>query len=122
MSLLEMLLWIKIVGTLVAVAGPLLLLPKSLIDRIGGFSASDVALYRLYGMALLVGYGSGIVDVRAAVFPTGVIIMGLVSNGGATLIMLSSGYARKRPLAPVFFGAIAIGLGLAMLMPEAAMR
>ena len=124
MAALSLLLWIKILGTLFPVAAPLLILPKSQIDKRSGFEASDVTLYRLYGMAvlaLLVGYAGGYVQVLNGVFPVGVIAMGFVSNAGAFLVMLLTGRAAKTPFSAAFFGLIAIGLALSFLFQETAM-
>ena len=113
MTSLEILLWIKIIGTLIPVAFPLLFFPKSVIDQRSGFEASDASLYRLYGMAvlaLLVGYFAGIVQVWHDEYPTGIIAMGFVSNAGAFLIMLITGRAKRMPLSAAFFGLIAAGL------------
>ena len=125
MTLLTLLLLIKILGTLVPVALPLLLLSKTTLDRLSGLTPSDVTLYRLYGIAivaLLVGYAGGIVQVRAGDYPTGVLWMGLTSNAGATLALLRS---RAAPLvrgSALFFGLITAGLIAALAAPDVAMR
>ena len=121
---LSLLLIVKIVGTFFPVAAPLLVLPKSRIDQLSGFSPSDVSLYRLYGMAslaLLVGYAGGLVQVADGVFPIGVIAMGFVSNAGAFTVMLMTGRAQKTPISAAFFGVIAAGLALAFFFQDAAM-
>lgn len=123
MSALSILLLIKIVGTFFPVAAPLLVLPKERIDQLSGFQASDSTLYRLYGMALLallVGYAGGFLEVQRGEFPAGVVVMGIVSNGGAFLVMLKTGRARQTPIAAGFFGLICIGLIASGLMAEAA--
>lgn len=115
MTSLEILLWIKIIGTLIPVALPLLLFPKAFIDQRSGFEASDISLYRLYGMAvlaLLVGYFGGIVQVWSGIYPAGVIAMGFVSNLGAFVVMLITGRARQTPASAAFFGLIALGLAI----------
>lgn len=124
MAALSLLLWIKIIGTFFPVAAPLLLFPKSEIDKRSGFEASDITLYRLYGMAvlaLLVGYAGGYFQVLNGTFPIGVIAMGFVSNAGAFLVMLMTGRAAKTPFSAAFFGLIAFGLALAFLFQDAAM-
>lgn len=125
MAALSILLWVKIIGTFLPVAAPLLLLPKSKIDALSGFEPSDVSLYRLYGMAvlaLLVGYAGGYFQVLDGVFPIGVIAMGFVSNAGACLIMLLTGRAAKTPASAAFFGLIAAGLALSFFYQDAALR
>lgn len=113
MAPLSLLLWIKIIGTLVPIGLPLLTLSKSKIDKLSGFEPSDVIVYRLYGMAilaLLVGYFAGFLQVLSGVYPTGVIAMGIVSNAGACLVLILSGRARSAPHEALFFGLIATGL------------
>lgn len=124
MAPLSILLWIKIVGTFFPVALPLLVMPKRFIDARSGFQASDLSLYRLYGMAvlaLLVGYAGGYVQVTYGVFPIGVLAMGFVSNAGAFLIMVLTGRAARTPFTAAFFGLIAVGLMAAFFMQDAFM-
>ena len=121
MNALSLVLMIKILGTLFPVALPLLLAPKAVIDRRSGFTASDPTFYRLYGMALLallVGYAGGFLQLMAGVFPTGILIMGLVSNAGATLFLLLSPRSRKAPWEVAFFGSIALALTASLLFPD----
>ena len=123
MAPLSILLWIKIIGTFFPVAAPLLVLPKSQIDARSGFEASDLGLYRLYGMAvlaLLVGYFGGYLQVLNGVYPMGVIAMGIASNGGAFIIMLLTGRAKKTPIAAGFFGLITGGLVATVAAQDAA--
>ena len=124
MAALSVLLWVKIIGTFFPVAAPLLILPKSEIDKRSGFEASDIALYRLYGtaiLALLVGYTGGYFQVLQGEFPIGVIAMGFVSNAGAFLVMVLTGRATKTPVSAALLGLIALGLALAFLFQDAAM-
>ena len=124
MAALSVLLWVKIIGTFFPVAAPLLILPKPEIGKRSGFEASDISLYRLYGMAilaLLVGYAGGYAQVLQGEFPIGVIAMGFVSNAGAFSVMLLTGRAAKTPFSAAFFGLIAVGLALAFLFQDAAM-
>ena len=125
MAALSVLLWIKIIGTFLPVAAPLLVLPKSKIDQLSGFEASDISLYRLYGMAvlaLLVGYLGGYFQVLKGEYPIGVIAMGFVSNAGAFLVMLLTGRAQKTPLSACFFGLIAAGLAATFFVQDAALK
>ena len=124
MAPLSILLWIKIIGTFFPVALPLLVMPKGFIDARSGFEASDLSLYRLYGMAvlaLLVGYAGGYVQVTQGVYPIGVLAMGFASNAGAFTIMVLTGRAAKTPLTAVFIGLIAAGLAAAFFLPDAFM-
>jgi len=124
MEPLSILLWIKIIGTLLPVALPLLVLSKERINELSGFQASDPALFRLYGMAilaLLVGYAGGYFQVLDGTYPIGVIAMGFVSNAGAFLILLLTGRGLKAPWEPGFFGLIAIGLAISYFFQEASL-
>ena len=115
MEPLSILLWTKIIGTLLPVALPLLVLPTERIQQLSGFKASDPALLRLYGMAilaLLVGYMGGYFQVLDGTYPVGVVAMGFASNAGACLILILTGRGRKAPWEPAFFGLIAIGLAI----------
>jgi hypothetical protein len=88
------LLWIKIVGTALAAALPMLLVPESLYLALGFPPQPTLLFLRLYGLstlALLVGYYGGIVQLRRGEWPQGVMRMGLVSNGGQGLALLIAG-------------------------------
>ena len=125
MEPLSILLWIKIIGTLIPVGLPLIFLSKQRIEAVSGFTSSDVIVYRLYGMAiiaLLVGYYGGYVQVTNGVFPAGVIWMGLMSNAGAATILILTGRARKAPWEAAFFGLIAAGLVASLAQPEFVMK
>ncbi|MEM9725028.1 MAG: hypothetical protein AAF909_06145 [Pseudomonadota bacterium] len=125
MTALSLLLIIKIVVTLLTVALPFLLLKKQWLDRIAGFGHVDVALYRLYGvalLALLVAYTSGIWLIEhQGSFPWGVVAMGLVSNTGAFLTLCLTGRLRTSPALTIFFGLIALGLGASAIQPGSAL-
>lgn len=124
MTPLSVLLIIKIAVTLVAVALPMLLLPHKTIERLSALRSEPPLLFRLYGaavLALLVGYSGGYMQVQSSEFPTAVVIMGLVSNGAATLILLRAPRVRWKPIAIAFFASITAGLAIALLNPELAM-
>jgi len=118
---IEILLYIKILVTIVACVIPMLLLPGTRVQRLYGIDDRAVPLVRLYGVAitaLLVGYASGVVDVWAGEFPTGVVWMGIVSNVGASLTMVMTDAWRKAPPLAAIFGAIGVGLIAAVVSPE----
>jgi len=124
MSVLALILIAKMSVTLLAVVIPFLFFPKPTLDRTVGFGAPDGVFYRLYGvavLALLVAYGVGYVQVQEGIYPEGVVWMGLVSNGGATLVLILMGQARKTPVFTAFFAAIAVGFAAAVLQPAAVM-
>ncbi len=90
MPLLRRVLQFKIVVTVIAWAMPFLFLPKDLFVHFIGFSPEPLFLVRLLGwsyLALVVGYTYGLKQANEGVAPWGVIYMGLVSNGGAALIV-----------------------------------
>ena len=125
MTWLSLLLVFKIAYTLLAAAGPMLLLPRERVSSVLGVGVEAVAIVRLYGMALLallVGYGSGIPASEAGVFPVGVVAMGIVSNAGATALLLGTGAWRRTPLAAPVFGLIALGLVVSAAAPAASLQ
>lgn len=123
MTWLSLLLIFKITVTALTASGPMLLLPAAQVVKHMGVGVEAIPFVRLYGMALtalLVGYASGIPAAENGAFPMGVVWMGIVSNGGATLLLLLTGAYRKAPLAVPVFGAITVGLVCAMLAPSMA--
>ena len=100
---------------------PLLLFRKARIDQLSGFDASDVTLYRLYGMAvlaLLVGYLGGYLSVLAGQYPLGIVAMGLASNAGALAILVQSGRGKRYPWEAGFFGIISLGLATSLFYQD----
>ncbi len=90
------LLWIKIIGTLLGAALPMLLVPYSLYLWLGFPEQETMIFLRLYGLstlALLVGYYGGIEVARRGQLPLGVLRMGLVSNAGQGLAIVIAGIA-----------------------------
>ena len=117
------LLWIKIVGTLLFAALPLLLVPEPLYLWLGFPPQPTLLFLRLYGLstlALLVGYHGGIELARAGQFPRGVLRMGLVSNGGQGLAILIAGVAGTCASWGWMAQAMIYGLGLFILAIAAA--
>ncbi len=80
----------KIVLTVSAWCVPLLLFPAPLLERLG-FPVPEPTLFlRLLGVAytaLVVGYGFGLHASRRGEYPTGVVWVGIVSNGGACVLL-----------------------------------
>ncbi len=122
MPFLTLVLIAKIGVTALAVSLPFFVLSKERIAKLSGFAISDPVLLRLYAMAvtaLLVGYASGFAPIANGVFPWGIVIMGLVSNGGAALILFATGGWRETPPLAVFFTLIAVSLAASLAMPAA---
>lgn len=124
MNAINLVLIFKIAITIGLLAVPFLLLPKQRLEKFVRLSGESAILFRLYGMAMLalaVAYLGGVWTVQQGIFPWTVVLMGLVSNGGATVLLLLLGDRKsKRFIAPVF-GGIAIGLFLCALHPATAM-
>jgi hypothetical protein len=123
-SPLILLLIAKVAVTGALVALPLLLAPsRRLASPDPG--PGGVVVYRLYGvaiLALLVVYGSGLMEAMQGRFPWGVAAAGFVSNAGATAVLLFTGAWRSRPRMTLFFAAVALGLLAAAAFPEAALH
>lgn len=120
MTWLTLLLLFKIGFTIVTAVGPMLLMPGGRTAALFGLGADAVPLVRLYGMALLalvVGYAGGIPASEQGQFPVGVVLMGIVSNLGASVLLVVTGAWRKSPLAVPAYGSIALGLMAAWWMP-----
>jgi len=87
---LEWILWIKIIATLLLWALPLLVIPSEQARK-WGLPVIDPPIFgRLLGVAycaLLAGYISGLVALRQGSWPTGIIWMGIISNGGASVLL-----------------------------------
>ena len=121
MSPLALLLITKIGVTALTVSLPFLLLSPARIVELSGFRSDPPVFYRLYGwaiLALLVGYAGGLVEVQRGSFPWGVVVMGLVSNGGAATILITSGAAAGQRALTAFFASITAGLLVAAASPE----
>ena len=124
MTGLALLFFIKIAVTLPFVALPFLFLPKARLNAAMSVDARKTTLFRLYGvamMALLAGYGGGIWQVSQKIFPWGVIAMGIISNGGASFVLVKTGAVSRAKLLTGFFIAVTVGLLVAAARPDIAM-
>ena len=87
---------LKIVLTVLVWCLPLLLLPAGWFEALGVAQRGDVLFLRLLGwawLALCVGYGFGLQAARARRAAPGPVWVGIVSNGGAGLLLLGYGLA-----------------------------
>ena len=85
---------LKILVTLLCWSLPLLLLPATVFEALGVASRQDAIFLRLLGwawLALCVGYGFGLQAARARQAAPGPVWTGIVSNGGAGLLLLGHG-------------------------------
>jgi uncharacterized membrane-anchored protein YitT (DUF2179 family) len=124
MTYLTLLLIVKIVVTFLFVALPFLFLSRQRIEKNIQIQANNSLFFRLYGvaiLALLVGYGSAIPLAEASILPTGILVMGLVSNAGASGLLFRLGNGKQSMLLAAFFGIIAVLLVVALLFPSAAL-
>lgn len=125
MTWLALLFLFKIGFTAIFAALPMLLLPASAIQARLAVNAEALPYIRLYGWALaalLVGYGGAIPVAEAGQMPWGIVVMGIVSNVGATLLMLSPWGKSPSRTMPLVFGSIAVGLVLCAWFPQAALN
>lgn len=124
MTWLGLLFAIKIVLTALAVVAPALLARPPVLAARLAVPPEAMPLARLYGVALLaplVGYGGGLIDAERGVFPTTIVAMGIVSNGGANLALVLTGLARRHRSLTVVFAAITVALIAAAIDPQVAL-
>lgn len=124
MNAINVVLIFKIVITILCLAGPFLFLAREKLEKLTRVRADASTFFRLYGMAMLAlafAYMSGVWTVTQGIFPWAIVAMGVLSNGGATAVLLVLGdRTAKRSIAPVF-GGITLGLLLCAAFPDAAM-
>lgn len=124
-----LLLWIKIIGTALLAALPMLLTPEPAYRWLG-FPEQPMLFLRLYALstiALLVGYYGGIEQARRGEFPRGVLRMGLVSNGGQGLAIVLFGamgaFTAWGVLAQLMMwsvGLFVVGIAIAIVLAQRA--
>lgn len=125
MAAVTVLFTLKIIGSLLLVVFPFMFMSRKKLDGELGIESQSDTLYRLYGMAiiaLLVGYGGGIYQAVNGTYPVQFLLMGLVSNLGATYLLIKAGLQGKRKISGIFFGGIGLGCALALSSPELAMQ
>ena len=85
----------KIIITILAWALPLLVLPASALVSLGFPMPEPAVFLRLLGTAycaLVVGYMLGLIRVRRNEYPLETVWVGIVSNGGATLVLAAAAF------------------------------
>ena len=116
---------VKLAVTVALWAGPLLVAPVSLLVALGFPEPRPVLFLRLLGAAyaaLSVGYALGLRAARRGVYPETVVWMGVVSNGGAAVLLglaaASGAWSDWGPLAQAYLwgslaatALVAAGLG-----------
>lgn len=124
MTILDFILLVKIIGTALLVALPLLLLSAQRIAMTLSIGEEAIPYLRLYGvaiLALLVGYSFGFSPLISGNFPWGIVCMGIVSNGLGALTLLLTGASRSNKASTVLISLIAIALVFSALRPDMAM-
>ncbi|MDZ4286838.1 MAG: hypothetical protein U0984_02710 [Prosthecobacter sp.] len=94
MTPLEFILWCKISITILFWAGPLLLAPGGLLEKLGFPKLAPYVFFRLLGVtfaALVVAYAYGLGPAAAGKPAEATVAIGLVSNGGSCLVLLLYG-------------------------------
>ena len=127
MTYLDLILLVKIGGSAVFLVLPFLFLPAGRLMPLLQIEGSEAAMpmMRLYGLAvlaLLVGYSFGLSWVSGGNFPVGVVVMGLVSNGGGAIFLLASGGYRKAAAMTAYLIAIAVSLAFGIANPAMVMQ
>lgn len=123
MSFLELLLLFKIGVTALTVSAPALLFSVPRVEGLLSVRISPPFLLRLYGIAitaLLFGYASGLGDLYDGRFPQGILIMGLVSNAGASGTLIITGVFKQNfwlMLGALTFGSITAGILVSLAAP-----
>lgn len=125
MNFIALVLTAKIALTTPLIAIPFLVLPAARLTRATGVTGGGETFFRLYGiaiLALLVGYASGFWMIARGEFPWGVVMMGIVSNGGAAAFLLATGAWRR--LLPITIVVVTMSIGLisAAVFPIHAMQ
>lgn len=113
MSFLSGLLIFKILGSIVLICIPFLFFPQQKLEHLTKIRAENSSLFRLYGLAvlsLLVGYSFALSESLNGEFPWHGVIMGLVSNGGASILLFSTGAWKSAKIPTTFVTLVAVGL------------
>ncbi len=125
MTILDLILSVKILGTGLFVGLPLLLLPGQRVTGILDVDATALPYLRLYGVAiiaLLVGYSFGFSTITGPEFPLGIVCMGIVSNGAGFVTLVVTGAIRQNRAMAALIGLIAAMLLLCIIRPDIAMK
>lgn len=124
MNAISAVLLIKIFITVVFLSGPFLLLPQARLAARLGLSGNTALILRLYGVAMLalaVAYASGVWQAAQGVFPWGIVLVGILSNGGAAVALaVCASRPVKRVAVPVF-AVISLAFVACALLPNAAL-
>jgi len=87
---LSIVLSVKIALTVLFWCGPMLLFPRLTMSKMGFSDMEPIIYIRLLGvayLALVVGYCFGLKDALYGVYPKVIVLVGIVSNGGAAMII-----------------------------------
>lgn len=120
MSILDIVLAVKIIGTGLFGALPFMFLSAARLGPMLGVGDDAIPLVRLYGvavLALLVGYSFGFSGMTGGRFPWGVVTMGIVSNGLGTLTMFLTGSVVRAKAMTALIASITVALVFCALNP-----
>lgn len=122
MRWLGVLLKVKITLTLIGWVLPLFALPQSLYSELGFPDSMPLVFLRLLAMAymaLVAGYWLGLLQLNRGVYPWHPVIVGIISNGGACLVLLggllAGGWSEWGGFARWYMNLSAAGTGLIAL-------
>lgn len=124
-SFLSLVIAFKISVSLVLLVFPFLLASQERLERLTGTTAASPLFFRLYGVAisaLLVGYAFAFPTLQAGQFPWSVAIMGAISNGGGSYLVLKGRTSRASRVQGYLFGGIFLALMVSMVLPDLATR
>lgn len=118
MSFLSALLIFKIAGSILLICVPFLTFSQQKLERLTRIQAETPLLFRLYGLAvisLLVGYSFALYSSLNNEFPMHGVIMGLVSNGGGSILLIANGGWNSSRVPTIFVTIVAVGLITSLL-------
>lgn len=125
MAPLSLIITAKIAATIFLWAGPLLILPKGQLIARMHVSDAAIPMARLYGVAmaaLCVGYLSAYWPISRGVYPWGVVLTGLASNGGAAAVLLITGAADRQRRSLVILLIMTTALAVSAVWPSWALN
>ncbi|PAX06959.1 hypothetical protein [Sphingomonas lenta] len=112
LQLLRIVLAVKIVGTVLPFALPLLLMSADALRQSFGYAPEPLLVARLLGwsyLAILIGYAGGFLEARRGVFPTTAVAMGVASSAGASAIQASVLFGSGATRGPAASDLLALG-------------
>lgn len=103
----------KIIYSIICLIIPFLFFNKTKLEKLTASTMQSVALFRLYGvaiLALLVAYCFGLYQTLQDVFPLSAVWMGVMSNLGASAVLVKTSAWRTSKMNFVVFSVIGLVL------------